>query len=182
LRELAIVPGNNVLDDNILATSPDHRRRVFNMLRAQPERARFTGGLEAKLVTPEIAAELIYLNPEALFFAYDEEADWGPLVRMAEIVCTLPGGRRLLGRARVYLLCGYPKDTMEAAELRALRVARLVRGMLPYAMLWRNHKGEKDPVWRAWQYTWSYPPYARNRADALEAVVLDGRDGRRPLV
>jgi len=52
LRELPIVDGNNILDDNLLACSEDHIRAVFTMLERQKERPLLTGGLEARLIPP----------------------------------------------------------------------------------------------------------------------------------
>lgn len=43
LRELEIKPGYNVLDDNLLACSDDHVRKVFAMLSQQKERPIFFG-------------------------------------------------------------------------------------------------------------------------------------------
>lgn len=50
LRELPITEGHNVCDSNILACSEKHIRGVFAMLKNQPERPIFTGGLEKKLL------------------------------------------------------------------------------------------------------------------------------------
>lgn len=48
IRELPIVDGWNVLDDNLLQCSDDHVRSVFAMLARQGRRPQFTGGLEAR--------------------------------------------------------------------------------------------------------------------------------------
>jgi hypothetical protein len=51
IRELPITEGYNLLDDNILACSDDHIKKVFKMLQAGKKKYRksieFTGGLEA---------------------------------------------------------------------------------------------------------------------------------------
>lgn len=67
LRELPIADGWNVLDDNLLACSPEHIDEVFTMLARQPQRPHFTGGLEAALITSEIAKRLKELRPRSLF-------------------------------------------------------------------------------------------------------------------
>ena len=46
IRELPIQAGWNILDDNILGTSEKHFRAVIEMLKCQPERAIFSGGLD----------------------------------------------------------------------------------------------------------------------------------------
>ena len=45
---MAIHPGWNILDDNLLACPRPHVEAVFDMLRQQGRRVEFTGGLEAK--------------------------------------------------------------------------------------------------------------------------------------
>lgn len=50
LRELPVTDGHLILDDNLLACSEPHIRKVFEMLKRQPERPAFTGGLEAKIL------------------------------------------------------------------------------------------------------------------------------------
>ena len=59
IRELPITEGWNVLDNNLLACSPDHIYRVFEMLSRQTRRAVFTGGLEAARITDNIAKFLV---------------------------------------------------------------------------------------------------------------------------
>lgn len=50
IRELPIVNGWNILDDNILGTSEHHFRAVCEMLKRQEHPAIFTGGLEPSLL------------------------------------------------------------------------------------------------------------------------------------
>ena len=63
LRELPVTDGWIVQDDNLLACSPAHINAVFAMLARQPHRPQFTGGLEAALMTPEMAVRLHELRP-----------------------------------------------------------------------------------------------------------------------
>ena len=153
LRELPITSGWNVLDDNILATSRPHFLAVMDMLKKQPHRARFTGGLEAKLLRPWHVEHLKALNPEYVFFAYDTPDDWEPLVSAARLCA----GYEWLNRHthRCYCLIGYPDDTLEHAEFRLRRVLSL--GIFPMAMLWRNERGDTDPAWRRFQREWARP-------------------------
>nr|DAH69729.1 MAG TPA: Radical SAM superfamily [Caudoviricetes sp.] len=50
IKELPIVDGWNILDDNILATSEQHFRAVCAMLKRQKHPAVFSGGLHADLL------------------------------------------------------------------------------------------------------------------------------------
>lgn len=154
VRELPICDGYNVLDDNLLACSESHIRGVFAMLARQPRRAEFTGGLEAARLTDWQADLLCDLHPERLFFAYDTPDDWEPLV-VAVRKLTDRGMPTAGHRIRAYVLCGHPRDTMDAAEKR-LRDALSI-GVFPMAMLWRDNEGRRDPEWMRFARTWANP-------------------------
>ena len=53
------------------------------------------------------------------------------------------------------MLVGYPKDTFEKAEKRLLDTCKA--GFFPYAMLYRDERGETDPEWRKFQREWCRP-------------------------
>ena len=78
IRELPICPGRKVQDNNLLQCSPDHIDKVFDMLRGQ-SRIEFTGGLDARLITPGIADKLRGLKIEQIFLACDTEEAIKPL-------------------------------------------------------------------------------------------------------
>jgi len=86
VRELPVVDGWNVLDDNLLACSESHIVRTFEMLSRQRHKAQFTGGLEAKLLEPWHVDLLAKLKPEQMFFAYDTPDDYEPLRAAADIL------------------------------------------------------------------------------------------------
>lgn len=69
LRELEIKDGWNVCDDNILSTSEGHFRAVCEMLKRQPERPIFTGGIEAKILKPWQAELLKEVKTKRLYCA-----------------------------------------------------------------------------------------------------------------
>ncbi len=158
IRELPITEGCNLLDDNLLACSDDHIKRVFAMLAAGKKKYRkpveFTGGLEAARLLPWHVEALRELRPKQMFFAYDTPDDLEPL-RAA--------GKRLLDAGwttashtlRAYVLCGYPKDTFEAAGRRMNETKEA--GFMPMAMLYRDHAGRRDTEWMRWQRTWARP-------------------------
>jgi len=155
IRELLITEGWNVLDDNLLACSEKHIRAVFEMLKRQPKRAEFTGGLEAARLKDWHIDLLLDLHPKQVFFAYDTEDDYEPL---------FDAGRRLLAAGftrashnlRCYVLIGYPGDSQDAAGRRLMQA--IEAGFMPMAMLWRGKRNEiLTPEWRRFQRSWARP-------------------------
>ena len=154
VRELPIRDGYNVLDDNLLACSETHIRAVFAMLKRQPRKAEFTGGLEAARLQPWHVDLLADLRPKQMFFAYDDADDLEPLVQAARLltgIWPVPTSHVL----RCYVLIGYHGDTMQAAEGRLL--STIMAGFMPMAMLYRDKRGEYDLEWRRFQREWANP-------------------------
>jgi hypothetical protein len=156
LIELPIRDGWNILDDNILACSESHIRAVFAMLKRQKEKAQFTGGLEAAILQ-DWHIELLYdLRPQRIFFAYDTENDYEPLVVAAEKIFKAGFLSKKSNNVRAYCLIGYPWDTFSAAETRMKAV--LKTGIFPMAMVYRDEKtGERKPEWIKFAWPWSRP-------------------------
>ena len=146
IRELPITDGWNILDDNLLACSESHIRSVFAMLKKQPQRAEFTGGLEANRLKDWHIDLLVDLKPQQFFMAYDTPDDLEPLIIAGKKIREA-GFRH--HEPRCYVLIGYKADTFEQAEKR-LRQA-FAAGFLPMAMLYRNAKGETLYEWRKFQ-------------------------------
>lgn len=154
VRELPIVDGWNVQDDNLLACSDQHIRAVFAMLARQQERPQFTGGLEAARLKPWHAEALRALKPKALFFAYDTSDDLEPL-RAAGRLLLATGFTQTSHALRCYVLCGYPRDTQQRA---AARMAEAIdAGFTPMAMLYRDQRGQTSRDWRRFQRAWARP-------------------------
>ena len=154
LRELPITNGWIVADDNLLACSENHIDKVFEMLKKQPKSPQFTGGLEAKLLTPRIASKLYDLKPITLFFAYDTPNDYEPLIQAGNYLRA--AGFRLNNHiARCYVLIGYEGDTFENAEKRLLQVCEA--GFFPFAMLYRDETGNYNKKWKQFQREWANP-------------------------
>lgn len=154
LRELPITEGSNVLDDNLLACSDEHIKNVFAMLKRQSDTIQFSGGLEAAKLKPWMAVELKALKPKQLFFAYDTPDDLEPLREAGKIM--IGAGFTTASHAlRAYVLCGYPKDTMDKAEKRMKET--MDAGFVPMAMLWRDNEGNKTQEWSRWQRQWARP-------------------------
>jgi hypothetical protein len=160
IRELPIRDGYNVLNANLLECSDGHIDGVFDMLKRQKQRPQFTGGLEARLITPTIAAKLRELKPERIFCAYDTPDDLEPLRCAGEIL--REAGFTFAGhRLRAYVLCGYRGDTFEAAECRMRET--IDAGFIPMAMVYRDQTGIRDPEWARWQRTWARPAIIAKR-------------------
>ncbi len=157
LHELPITEGWNILDDNLLACSESHIRAVFEMLKRQKHKAIFTGGLEAKLLKPWHVDLLRDINAERIYFAYDTPDDLDPLIHAVKL-CKEGGFFRPRSRKiSCYVLIGYPRDTFEKAEQRLMTVKNL--GITPYAMLFRDFKGNMDHQWRKFQRLWILPQF-----------------------
>lgn len=158
IRELPITEGWNLLDDNILATSPEHRKAVFAMLKGSSkkykQRIEFTGGLEAARMTPGIATELKELHPKQLFFAYDTPDDKEPLFAAGKML--KDAGFSWAGKSiRAYVLIGHPKDDLTSADNRLIDTVRA--GFWPMAMLYKADGYEPGKEWRRLQREWARP-------------------------
>jgi hypothetical protein len=154
-RELPVTPGWNVLDDNLLACSETHIRQVFSMLARQTRRVEFTGGLHAARLQPWHVDLLASLKPRpAVWLAYDEARDLEPL-RCACRMLLDAGWTVESHRLRCYVLCGFPGDTLAAAESR-LRTA-LGFGVTPMAMVYRDRDGVEPDGWHGWARQWIRP-------------------------
>lgn len=154
LRELPVMDGWNVMDDNLLACSESHIREVFAMLARQEQRPIFTGGLEAKMLQPWHVELLRGVRAQRLYFAYDTPGDLAPLVDAGKMLRD-GGFTKASHKARCYVLVGYEGDTMAAAETR-LREA-WAAGFMPYAMLYRDQAGQVNKEWCVFQRQWVRP-------------------------
>jgi hypothetical protein len=152
LRELPVVDGWIVTDDNLLACSQAHIDKVFEMLKRQPHRAQFVGGLEAKLLTPEMAQKLYDLHPKTMYFAYDTPDDYEPLVQAGRYLAEA-GYEKREHIAQCYVLVGYKGDTFDAAQKRLY--AAWDAGFFPMAMLYRDYAGTHNTEWFNFQREWA---------------------------
>jgi len=153
LIELPITQGFSVMDDNILQTSDKHFNAVCEMLSKQKTKPIFSGGLEAKILTKQRAEKLIKLNPY-LYFAYDTEDDYKPLVEAINLLKSLkPSKGHWIS---CYCLIGYDGDSQTKAEKRLRRILEL--GIVPMALLYRNERGKhNDQTWLRFQKRWARP-------------------------
>jgi hypothetical protein len=154
VRELPIKEGYNIIDDNLLACSDQHIKAVFEMLRNQNKPAIFSGGIEAALLKQWHVDLFASIKLKELFCAYDTPDDYEPLVEAGKLLkqanITLENRK-----ARAYILIGYPSDTFDEALNRIKQT--IEAGFFPFAMLWRNEKGESKREWRQFQRQWANP-------------------------
>lgn len=156
-----IADGWIVQDNNFLQTPKEHRRRVYKMLARQRAGAIFSGGLEARRLTPEIAAEFRDLRLQDVFLAADTRSALVHLERAVSRLSFLPAYK-----IRCYVLVGYGGETIGEAEARLRRVYEI--GAYPFAQLYQPPDRWIDyPAdWRDLARVWSRP--------ALEKAVMGG--------
>jgi hypothetical protein len=163
-RELEIKDGHNILDDNILMSSREHFTAVIEMLRRQPERPIFTGGLEARLLQPWQAEQIKSIKAKRIYCSYDTPDDYEPLVQAGRILQDA-GFTKASHTLRCYVLIGYPGDTLDKAEKRLCDTIRA--GFMPYAMLWKNDDGESNTDWSRFQRLWVLPRIVGTKAKEI---------------
>jgi len=157
LVELDVHPGNNILDNNVLASSPAHLDAVFQMLDRERE-IKFTGGLDAARITDDIAERLRSLRLRRVYLAYDHPSRMNGFRRATGILS------KHLSREQVsaYVLIGHDGDTMDKAEGRLRET--WAAGVMPFAMLYRAKDGsypQPEKEWRHFQRSWVRPAAIR---------------------
>lgn len=152
VRELNITNGWIITDDNLLACSEQHISGVFEMLKKQPHKPQFVGGLEARLLTSNMAIRLKELKPDSLYFAYDTKDDLDPLIQAGKYL-TDAGFSNRSHKTFCYVLIGYKNDTFEKAETRLIQT--IDAGFIPMAMLFRDSEGNTTKSWRKFQREWA---------------------------
>ena len=157
VRELEVKEGHNILDDNLLACSREHIEKVFEMLKGQRDPVDFSGGLEAARLEDWHIARFVDLKPKQLFFAYDGPEDREPIIEAGRKL--VAAGMRPHCQLRAFVLCGYAKDTHEAAERRMWEV--IDAGFMPFAMVYRGKDGKRAPGWSPFQKKWARPAFPR---------------------
>jgi len=162
IRELSIVPGNIVQDNNLLACSKAHRDKVFAMLRTQ-KRIDFAGGLEAGRITDSVVEELRSLKINQLWLSYDLPQRRADLVRAVEKL------KRYFPRYKIrcYVLIGYQGDTLTKAEGRLKEAWDI--GTLPFAMRYRTAAGQWEGTYLFTERQWNLLTRKWTRPAAIKA-------------
>jgi len=158
IRELPIVPGHIVQDNNLLACSKQHIRKVFEMLRTQKQ-VDFAGGLEATRITDDIVEELRGLSIKHIWVAYDHPN------RKETTKAAVEKLRRYFprGKVRCYVLIGYQGDALDKAEGRCREAWGF--GSLPFAMRYRGPDGYlfDERPWNLLARQWTRPAIMKAR-------------------
>lgn len=166
IRELEIMDGWNVFDNNLLACSREHVEAVFEMLRRQPQPAHFTGGLDKTLLESWHVDLLKSIRLKRAYFACDSYSAFPALERAADFLSDFSREKKYC-----YALMNYYPETPEQAEARLIRIFNL--GFMPFAMYYRGplagHRPAADPTWRKLIRKWTNP--ARLKAFMREAEV-----------
>ena len=151
LRELPIMPGWIVQDNNLLACSEPHIRAVFDMLREQGRRIYFNGGLDKHYLQEWHRPLFDSISLGELWFACDTAHDLPALERAARILDGIP-----LRKRRCYTMIGYDTETVAEAERRIERVFEL--GFMPFCQLYQPPDTRTyGPDWRNVRRKWARP-------------------------
>lgn len=151
LRELPIVEGNIIQDNNFLQCNQDHRDKVFEMLRKQHGIA-FSGGLDARLFTHRIVDDLHSCRVSQIFLACDTPQAIGSVARAVKWLDLTRD------KIRCYVLIAFdPDETIDDARERLIDVYKV--GCLPFAQLYQppDRCIKYSREWRSLARTWSRP-------------------------
>jgi hypothetical protein len=149
IRELPIMPGNIIQDNNILACSDAHIKKVFTMLKTQKAIC-FKGGLEAVRVTDKIAEELRGLRIRELWLACDTPNSLWPVLN-AFVRLRTAGFKNY--QFHCYVILGKDKAE-EENRLQTL----LDFGIMPFGQLYRTEdQTQYSKDWKDFQCKWCRP-------------------------
>lgn len=149
LRLLQIKDGWNVVDNNLLACPGDHINAVFDMLKHQPKRAEFTGGIESRLLKDWHVKRLMDMKFKRLYIAYDHEGQREDVQRVADMfLCAGIKISSLRPYIGCYCLIGYDGDTIYAARERLEYIQST--GIRPYPMYYRDEETIRNKIPTEW--------------------------------
>lgn len=152
LKELPILEGNIIQDNNFLQASRTHKEKVFEMLKHQKSIC-FKGGLEADLIDEHFINGISDLRISELWLACDTDARLPEFKRACEMLAKAGFNRE---KVKCYVL-SYGKDRdKDEARARAVYEA----GAMPFVQLYRDFSGEKTEYsadWNAWARMWQRP-------------------------
>lgn len=151
LRELEIQPGWIVQDNNLLACSRSHIKKVFDMLKEQNKAIRFNGGLDIRLLKSWHIDLFKTIKIHDLWFAADSDAGLRHLIKAANLLKDFPSYKK-----RCYVMIGFDGECLYDAEARLETVFEL--GFYPFCQLYQGEKRKRYPKkWRMVHREWSRP-------------------------
>ena len=150
LREIEnFAVGNIIQDNNFLACSKEHKRRVYDMLKTQRQ-VSFRGGLESEFLTDWDVEEMRNLRIFDLWLACDSKPRIKPFLKACEKLVKAGFSQN---KIRCYALIG---DDMSENEERLQTIFRA--GALPFAQLFQPREWKEYPrEWRQYQRQWTRP-------------------------
>lgn len=150
LREIPIIPGNIVQDNNLLQCSHQHIAKVFEMLRPQ-HGIQFTGGLDSRQLTTNIADEIRSLRVKQIFLAADTKEALKPL---GQAIKRLGLSKN---KTRCYALLARNGESISDGIERLETIWEL--GAIPFAQLYQppDKYIQYSKEWRNLARTWSRP-------------------------
>lgn len=161
IRELPIREGWDIADNNLLACSEIHIRKVFEMLKRQPKPIKFSGGFDCELFQPWHIDLLKQIRLKFIWFAADYP---GAVVRLQKVSDLMSDFS--IEKKRCYVLIGFNGETLKQAEKRLEKVYEL--GFLPMAMLYKSKECFKkinySKSWYKLQRKWCRPAAYRTNA------------------
>jgi hypothetical protein len=150
LRELPVVEGNIIQDNNFLACSREHKDKVFEMLRTQ-KAINFKGGLEVGLIDDHFIENVKQLSIKELWLACDTDNAIHKLQEAAGRLTEAGFNRRKL---RCYTMIGINGIEADEKRLRAVYEA----GCMPFAQLYQpEQRKEYDPDYKKFARQWQRP-------------------------
>ncbi len=157
IRELIIMPGWIVQDNNLLACSRKHIEKVFEMLRRRDRGITFSGGLDATLLEDWHRTLLDSIKLHEIWVACDRLSALPVLERASKILDGIPVAKR-----RCYAMVGFDAEQISDAEKRLERIYEL--GFLPFCQLFRSgEKTQWSKQWRDLAKKWSRPAAYRSK-------------------
>jgi hypothetical protein len=156
IKLLDIKPGHIIQDNNILATPRDHQEKVYAMLGEQRKAAKFSGGIDARLVDDWVIEQFKKLRISEIFLAADTKGSLKALAKTVEKLSFL--GRNKL---RCFVMIGYNGETLQEAEERLQEVWNI--GCLPFSQLYQppDKRIKYSREWRILNRNWSRPAIMR---------------------
>lgn len=170
LREIEIHEGNIIQDNNLLQCSRLHLDKVFNMLKKQ-RTIQFTGGLDSRLITDDIADEIRDLKINQLFLASDTKEAIKPLRKAIKKL------RMSRHKIRCYVLLKFnPFETLSDATERMHLIWEA--GATPFAQLYQppDEYIRYPREWLLFARTWSRPAAIYAEMKSLTNKSTGGRE------
>ena len=155
LRELPIVEGNIINDNNFLQCSTRHKDKVFEMLKNQKAIC-FKGGLQANLIDSHFIENIKQLSIRELWLACDADENIPEFTVATEKLLKAGYTREHI---RCYVLIG---DDMQRNEERLQEVYKA--GAMPFAQLFQPNESKRieySSEWKKFHRQWSRPAAIR---------------------